>query len=301
MNIFKTFFDSSVGYANWLWGQITVESGSLYGNYFWFLGIISAIFFILEVFIPWRKGQSVFRKDFWLDVFYMYFNFFIFYIILLAGLQNIVNELIDNVLLFFDIKNTVAINIQNLNPIWQFLIMFVVQDFTHWNIHRLLHKVPFLWQFHKVHHSVKEMGFAAHLRFHWMESIIYKSITFIPLVFIGFGVDDFFYLHIFTIVWGHYNHTNSNIPLGPLKFIFNSPQMHLWHHAKELPESHPHGMNFGLTLSIWDYIFKTNYQPHDRGDIELGFDHDESYPKGFIGQSINGFQSRKASDVIDVK
>ncbi len=30
--------------------------------------------------------------------------------------------------------------------------------------HLLGHKVPILWEFHKVHHSVEQMGFAAHLR-----------------------------------------------------------------------------------------------------------------------------------------
>ncbi len=291
LEIINTYWSSTIGYVNYLWNEIIISSGSIYGNYFWFLGIISLAFFILEVILPWRKKQSVFRKDFWLDAFYMYFNFFIFYIILFAGLQNVGNLLIDKLFNALNIENTVAIEVQEWPVLGQLGLMFIIQDFTHWNVHRLLHRVPFLWKFHKVHHSVKEMGFAAHLRFHWMESIIYKSITFIPLLFIGFGIDDFFYLHIFTIVWGHYNHTNINLPIGPLKYIFNNPQMHLWHHAKELPENHPHGVNFGLTLSIWDYIFKTNHQPHDNGDIELGFEKDEVYPKSFLGQTIDAFKS----------
>lgn len=291
LEIINTYWSSTIGYVNYLWNEIIISSGSIYGNYFWFLGIISLAFFILEVILPWRKKQSVFRKDFWLDAFYMYFNFFIFYIILFAGLQNVGNLLIDKLFNALNIENTVAIEVQEWPDLGQLALMFIVQDFTHWNVHRLLHRVPFLWKFHKVHHSVKEMGFAAHLRFHWMESIIYKSITFIPLLFIGFGIDDFFYLHIFTIVWGHYNHTNINLPIGPLKYIFNNPQMHLWHHAKELPENHPHGVNFGLTLSVWDYIFKTNHQPHDKGDIELGFEKDEVYPKSFLGQTIDGFKN----------
>ena len=56
------------------------------------------------------------------------------------------------------------------------LIFFLVSDFVQWNTHRLLHRVSFLWNFHKVHHSVKEMGFAAHLRYHWMEPVVYKSL-----------------------------------------------------------------------------------------------------------------------------
>ena len=127
-----------------------------------------------------------------------------------------------------------------------------------------------------------------------MESIIYKAITFLPLyLFFGFDVVDFFYLHLFTIAWGHFNHTNINIPLGPLKYLFNSPQMHIWHHAKELPEKHPNGVNFGLTFSIWDYLFRTAHIPSNGRDIELGFEGDEKYPTGFWAQVLSGFISSK--------
>lgn len=192
---------------------------------------------------------------------------------------------------YLGIENDFAQKIQDLNLFWKSLIAFVVQDFTHWNIHRMLHKVPLLWRFHKVHHSVKEMGFAAHLRFHWMESIIYKTITFLPLyIFFGFDVIDFFYLHLFTIIWGHFNHANINISLGPLKYVFNNPQMHIWHHAKTLPKEHPIGVNFGLTLSLWDYLFKTSYLPKDGKDEKLGFNDDSNYPNGFLKQSIEAFK-----------
>ena len=58
--------------------------------------------------------------------------------------------------------------------------MFLLADFIQWLVHILLHRIPKLWEFHKVHHSVKEMGFAAHLRYHWMESIIYKTALYLP-------------------------------------------------------------------------------------------------------------------------
>lgn len=60
--------------------------------------------------------------------------------------------------------------------------MIIVQ----WNTHRLLHKVPFLWEVHKVHHSVREMGYAAHLRYHFGETIVYRTIEYIPLAIISF-------------------------------------------------------------------------------------------------------------------
>lgn len=60
--------------------------------------------------------------------------------------------------------------------------------------------------------------------------------------------------------------------------------MHIWHHAKELPNKY--GVNFGISLSLWDYIFKTDYIPFEGKDIELGFEKDETFPKSFILQEI---------------
>ena len=60
--------------------------------------------------------------------------------------------------------------------------------------------------------------------------------------------------------------------------------MHIWHHSKELPRKY--GVNFGLTLSLWDYLFGTNYIPKNGRDIELGFANDETFPQDFLQQEI---------------
>lgn len=291
MEIISTFISATKGYVDWLWtDQVLLAGKSLYENYFWTLLLISAFFFVLEVLIPWRKNQSVFRKDFWLDFFYMYFNFFLFYIILFAGLQEVGNVLSAKVFSFFGVGVDGFLNLRKWPQILQVIVVFVVSDFTHWNIHRMLHKFNFLWKFHRLHHSVKEMGFAAHLRFHWMESVVYKIITYFVLLLIGVEVETLFYMHLFTISWGHFNHANINLPLGPLKYVFNSPQMHIWHHVKELPQERQMGVNFGLTLSVWDYLFNTAYEPQSGRDIELGFEDDEQYPTTFWRQVISGFK-----------
>ncbi|MFD0963598.1 sterol desaturase family protein [Pseudofulvibacter geojedonensis] len=256
-------------------------------NYFYALIAVSILVWILEILFPWRKNQSIFRKDFWLDTFYMFFNFFIFNLIVFAALSS------STVKLFNDFLSKIGLNISNFQlfdidtlPKWLgLLLFFLVSDFTQWNTHRLLHRFDFLWQFHKVHHSVKEMGFAAHLRFHWMETVVYKTLLYIPLAIIG-GLDaqDVIIVHFFALTIGHLNHANLGWDYGILKYIFNNPKMHIWHHSKKLPVRY--GVNFGLTLSIWDYLFKTNYIPKDGMNIELGFDKDENFPQDFIQQEI---------------
>lgn len=177
------------------------------------------------------------------------------------------------------------------------------------------------------------MGFAAHLRYHWMENVVYSSLKYIPLAMIGFSITDLFVMHIFNLVVGHYNHSNISVNgritggvLGGLigfaviasyptlsvlqqvgvvsgsilltglllgnymKIIFNSPEMHIWHHAHDLPKDKPYGVNFGLTLAIWDYIWKTAHIPHSGRDIRLGFSDIEQFPKTFWQQITYGFK-----------
>lgn len=332
---FNIFIDGYKGYASYIWYEITHPS---WHNYFYWLIIVSLFFLILEVAIPWRKKQPIPRKDFWLDTFYMFFNFFLFSLIIYNAASDVVVNLFND-----GIYALSGINLKSINPMYQWplwavlLVGMIFRDFIQWWTHRLLHRVDFLWEYHKVHHSVQEMGFAAQLRYHWVENIVYRTIEYIPLALLGIGLYDFFIIHIFALAWGHYNHANISvdtrltggivgallgiilgnnllgihlvdqptlwtasayifggilfgvIALSPMmKMIFNSPEMHIWHHSYHLPEDRRYGVNFGLTLAIWDYIFGTAYIPKDGKDIKLGFPGVEEFPEGFVGQVTHG-------------
>ena len=274
-------------YWNYLKQSVLMELN--WENYFYGLIVISLVVWLFEIVFPWRKNQAIFRKNFWQDVFYMFFNFFLLNLIVLIALSNSAGQIFNDILGFFDLSIT-SFQLFNINefPFWlRIFIFFIIIDFVQWFTHTLLHKYDFLWNFHKVHHSVKEMGFAAHLRYHWMEPVVYNSMKYIPLAIMGgFTAKDVALVHFFNITIGHLNHANINWDYGFLKYILNNPKMHIWHHAKELPKEKSKGVNFGITLSIWDYIFKTNYIPHSGRDIEIGFENDEDFPKTFIGQEI---------------
>ncbi|MGC1630844.1 MAG: sterol desaturase family protein [Gelidibacter sp.] len=280
------------------WRYLKYELVDIYhwDNYFYGLIVISLLVWALEAMFPWRKDQSIVREDFWLDTFYMFFNFFLLNLIVLIALSNTVAEFFNDILGVFGghINSFQIFSVNNL-PRWLgLLIFFIITDFVQWNTHRLLHRVPWLWNFHKVHHSVKEMGFAAHLRYHWMEPVVYNSLLYIPIAIIGgFDAQDVAIVYFFSIVIGHLNHANLGWNYGPLKYILNNPKMHIWHHVKELPKDKQHGINYGLTLSLWDYIFNTHHVPHDGRDIELGFEDDENFPKTFIKQSIYPIKTEK--------
>ncbi len=281
-----TFMEAFQGTLHWTWDSI-IFNVPWYTNYFWGLIAISLLVWMLEIAFPWRKNQSIIRKDFWLDGFYMFFNFFIFSIVI-SGFYKVLGL----GFLEFGITNKsfALMDISHWAMWLQLLVFFIILDFVQWFTHVLLHKYEFLWRFHKVHHSVKEMGFAAHLRYHWMENIFYKPLkTFGVMILGGFEPEQAYIVHFIAIGIGHLNHANIKITWGPLKYILNNSVMHLYHHIKALPEDRPHGINYGISLSIWDYIFKTNYVPEESGTIELGFPDEESFPKGFIGHFFTGF------------
>lgn len=336
MNYWQIFVNGYSGYANYLWHEITHPS---WHNYFYWLLLVSAFFYGLELLRPWRVDQPKFRKDFWLDFFYMFFNFFLFSLVVYNAASDVVVNLFNNGIKALTGFNLQASNPLNGSPMWLILLVgFLVRDFVQWWVHRLLHWSPKLWEFHKVHHSVEQMGFAAHLRYHWMENVVYRSIEYIPLALLGVGLYDFFIIHLFTLAVGHYNHSNisvsgwitggvvglligiaiatggfdinllsdpglglqlavvagtaalGSLALGPfMKKIFNSPEMHIWHHAYELPKDRPAGINFGITLALWDYIFGTAVIPHNGRDIRLGFPGVEEFPDDFVKQNLHGF------------
>ena len=81
MEFIEAFVNSFIGTAQWTWKSILFQV-PWYNNYFWGLILISLAVWLVEIAFPWRKDQSFFRKDFWLDGFYMFFNFFVFAIVI---------------------------------------------------------------------------------------------------------------------------------------------------------------------------------------------------------------------------
>ena len=146
-------------------------------------------------------------------------------------------------------------------PPWsQFLVFFVLADLIQWTVHNMLHRVPVLWAFHKVHHSIHTMDFIGNFRFHWMEILVYKTAQWLPLVLLGASPGATFWVFVFTTFWGDLNHANLNVSLGPLGYVFNSPRMHLWHH--DASDEGGTAKNLGIVLlvlglPVWNRVLAT--------------------------------------------
>ncbi len=246
---------------------------------YWLIGI-SIGFVILERLFPWRKAQRLFRPGWLRDVGFLALNGH-FFSLLTAGLTGWValqaTRLLQDAGVTFQ-----GSPVPGWPPWTQFLVFFVLADFIQWTVHNMLHRVPVLWAFHKVHHSIHTMDFIGNFRFHWMEILVYKTAQWLPLVLLGASPGVTFWVFVFTTLWGDLNHANLNVGLGPLGYVFNSPRMHLWHH--DASDEGGTAKNFGIVLSCWDFLFGTAFWPRDRSPERLGYPDDESMPESFLGQ-----------------
>lgn len=156
------------------------------------------------------------------------------------------------------------------------LTLFVVDDFTRFFGHWLMHRIPELWEFHKVHHSAEHLNFATAERIHPAEIIFTSflgalSIGIVNGLFIGFFGDQLtvetvfganIFLVTFNIFGGVLRHSPVWLSFGPtLERYFISPAMHQIHHSDKVEHF---DMNMGGALAIWDRMFGTHYSPKGR-------------------------------------
>ncbi len=272
-------------------------------QYWVWLVAISLFCLILERIWPWRPRQKVLRRQFGQDLLWLFIN---------GHWVGIAVAFVGNYFLtglFPALGKAQEVNLINEQPLWlQFIVFLLLKDFLEWCVHNLLHRVPFLWQFHKLHHSIEELDWIGNFRFHWMEVVIYKSLTYFPLIVLGVNGQVILWIAIFTTIIGDLNHSNVNISWGPLRYLINSSRMHVWHHMYALPEDHRQGVNFGVGLSLWDWLFGTAYWPDkdhcpEQQPEKLGFPDMDEFPRSFLGRMIYPLrwpgQSRGRDDVVE--
>lgn len=255
-------------------------------QYFFWLGLISVLCFVLERAVPWRRDQGVLRPQFGQDIFWLVFNGHYLGILL--------SYLIAWLLATLGTLQSAVSGLERLawllgQPNWvQFFVFIVARDFVEWLIHNLLHKVSFLWSFHKLHHSIEALDWIGNFRFHWMEVIVYRTLSYLPLVMLRVDGQVILWVAIVGTLIGHLNHSNLRISWGPFRYLINSPRMHVWHHDVILHGGH--GQNFGVIFSVWDWLFGTAYWPDDQEQPdELGFEDMDIYPRSIVGRLVYPF------------
>jgi sterol desaturase/sphingolipid hydroxylase (fatty acid hydroxylase superfamily) len=173
-------------------------------------------------------------------------------------------------------------------PLWIQVIMgMLAAEFGLYWGHRLAHEFHPLWRFHAVHHSVTKLWIVNTGRFHFIDSL--KSILFGVGILLALGapMEVILWLSAITAYIGVLTHCNVEMNFfPPLSYIFNTPELHRWHHSKVLREGNK---NYGENLMVWDILFRTYFiDTGRRPPIKIGIT--QQMPESFWQQLIWPFR-----------
>lgn len=170
--------------------------------------------------------------------------------------------------------------------------LFVADDFLRWYTHYLFHRIPELWEFHKVHHSAEVLNFATAERIHPIEVVMtaavlataYGAINGLFIAVFGDHVTVTtiaganIFLVLFNLAGGAMRHSPFWISFGPkVERWIISPAMHQIHHSDN--PAH-YDRNMGGSLAVWDRWFGTLHIPQGREVTGFG-----------IGEETRDFRS----------
>jgi len=235
---------------------------------------------------PYRKGLKFFREGFWIDlVWYTLIQSYFLKILIFDYIIAPVQHHFDWSSFQFVSHWPIAI---------QVLFFLVTHDLYIYLFHRLQHRSKFLWRTHEAHHSGKEVDFLSGSRSHIIEIIINQTIEFAPIILLGADPAVIPIKALLDAMFGMFIHANVNVKLGKLKYILNTPELHLWHHANYIEVFHA---NFATKFAIWDHLFGSAYDPghapgNERENWGLGYE----YPRDYFMQhafSVKRFDEKK--------
>lgn len=166
-------------------------------------------------------------------------------------------------------------------------LTILVLDFALWFLHYVFHKVPFLWDYHKVHHSAEVMTPITAARMHPVEEVL-DSLTAGACVGVTYGVlqyvlgpaaiqikifDINIILAVFFLAAFHLRHSHVWIryPVW-LQHILVCPAQHQIHHS--IDRKH-WDKNMGFIFAFWDWAAGTLYAPKGKEEITYGLGTDE--------------------------
>ena len=141
-------------------------------------------------------------------------------------------------------------------PYWFAVIAgFLLLDLTRYLHHYLLHRVPLLWNFHRVHHADHDYDFTVGLRFHPIEALFTTAFLFGAILLLGPPPEATLAAELAVAVSGMVVHANAKAPAWLERYgrlVLVTPDMHRIHHSTVMEE---HNSNYASVLSVWDRMF----------------------------------------------
>ena len=227
------------------------------------------------------------------DIGYLIFNVFVYSVMFgwaVLSYQFVSNGIISGLAALFGPMSPSALPAYVTRSVIT-VMLFLAYELGYWFNHWLSHKVPLLWEFHKVHHNAEVLTPLTNFRVHPVYTFVFTNIlAFSAAVANGFGnymfgetayqyalSDTNIILVLFIHAYVHLQHSHMWISFrGLLGRIFVSPAHHQVHHSSNPKHFNK---NFGSCLALWDWMFGTLYVPQkEREPLTFGFgDHPNAH------------------------
>ena len=293
-----------------LWAGVSFFFGQLgklflsLGSHFSLSSLGAALFFSAAWFV-WmrlRRGRRVRARTIWralfprriltsrsnhADIGYLFFNVFVFGVVfgwavlsyqfvsngIISGLNAALGPVAPSTWSPYVTRSIITV------------MLFLAYELGYWFNHWLSHKVPLLWEFHKVHHTAEVLTPLTNFRVHPVYTWVFANILALSAAIANglgnymFGVTAYQYalsdtniiLVLFIHTYVHLQHSHMWISFrGALGRIFVSPAHHQVHHSADPKHFNK---NFGSCLALWDWMFGTLYVPgQEREKLTFGFE-----------------------------
>lgn len=147
-----------------------------------------------------------------------------------------------------------------------FIAILFFGHVTFYASHYACHKVPMLWQFHRVHHSSVYLDSFSTSRFHVIDKTLFAAPYLMLVTYFQPDPGMVFLFITFNDFWGRYGHGNIKDPHW-LGYFMSNPKFHRWHHS-----NHPDAIdkNFSAEFNFLDWIFGTAYYPKEQVPEDFG-------------------------------
>ena len=156
-----------------------------------------------------------------------------------------------------------------IGSIWKTAAAILLLDAWMFCWHWMNHQIPFLWRFHRMHHSDPHMDVSTATRFHWGELGISTLLRLLLIPLLGLRSEQLILYGILVFISTQLHH--ANISLGRLdryyRWLFVSPDMHKVHHSR-LP--HETNSNYSTIFSLWDRLARTYRMRLNLKEIDFG-------------------------------
>ncbi len=171
-------------------------------------------------------------------------------------------------------NNFGLLNVSNSSIEVVLIVTLLIRSLVSYVVHYLMHKVPFLWRIHRVHHTDTHLDVSTTVRLHPIEILLGILIVIPTTAFFGLSAWVLVLYEVLDSFFTPFSHANVSLPKWldkTIRLVFVSPDMHRIHHSSYQPET---DSNYGAVFSFWDRIFFT-YTPEPRKpwkEFEIGLE-----------------------------